>query len=283
MAVRRDFVDGPFGQIHFRISTPSRNVKPPIVCLHMFPQSGRSFTELMPLLATDQVVIAPDFPGYGESDPPDQQVSAEVYADCIWRALDKIQPGLGNGSIDLFGIHAGAKLAVEAAFQRPHQVGRLMLCSAAVLTQAEIAKYWKSLNKIPLDDAGTRFQKFWRMQRSYAGDNVPLEAVAIAYAEMLRGGESYHWGHAATFDYNERFLDRLRHLSHPTLLINPGDDLYAMTQRTLPHLRNGRMLDRPHWKPGFLAVNARELADDMLQFLSDPEQAQNPEPVREAV
>jgi pimeloyl-ACP methyl ester carboxylesterase len=41
-----------------------------IVLLHGFPSSSREFDTLIPLLATRYHLVAPDFPGFGQSDAP---------------------------------------------------------------------------------------------------------------------------------------------------------------------------------------------------------------------
>src|ERR1700744_2540173 len=43
---------------------------PVIVLLHGFPSSSRMFETLIPLLATRYHLIAPDYPGFGQSDAP---------------------------------------------------------------------------------------------------------------------------------------------------------------------------------------------------------------------
>ena len=43
---------------------------PTLVLLHGFPSSSREFDTLIPLLATRYHLIAPDFPGFGQSDAP---------------------------------------------------------------------------------------------------------------------------------------------------------------------------------------------------------------------
>src|ERR1700678_4515822 len=43
---------------------------PTIVLLHGFPSSSREFDTLIPLLATRYHLVAPDFPGFGQSDAP---------------------------------------------------------------------------------------------------------------------------------------------------------------------------------------------------------------------
>src|SRR5271163_155695 len=43
---------------------------PTVVLLHGFPSSSREFDTLIPLLATRYHLIAPDFPGFGQSETP---------------------------------------------------------------------------------------------------------------------------------------------------------------------------------------------------------------------
>lgn len=68
--VKRQFVDGPFGQLHARSDNPADATEPAVVCLHMSPKSSRLFAEAKPELAAGRLVVAPDYPGHGEPDPP---------------------------------------------------------------------------------------------------------------------------------------------------------------------------------------------------------------------
>jgi hypothetical protein len=54
---------------------------PTIVLLHGFPSSSREFETLIPLLATRYHLIAPDFPGFGQSDAPPPSSYAAAGAD----------------------------------------------------------------------------------------------------------------------------------------------------------------------------------------------------------
>jgi pimeloyl-ACP methyl ester carboxylesterase len=54
--------------IFYREAGPRK--APTIVLLHGFPSSSREFDSLIPLLATRYHVVAPDFPGFGQSDAP---------------------------------------------------------------------------------------------------------------------------------------------------------------------------------------------------------------------
>jgi pimeloyl-ACP methyl ester carboxylesterase len=46
-----------------------------IVLLHGFPTSSHMYRELIPALADDYHVIAPDYPGFGYSHSPDRAMS----------------------------------------------------------------------------------------------------------------------------------------------------------------------------------------------------------------
>lgn len=265
---KRQFIDGLYGQLHLRIAEPETATKPPLLCLHMFPQSGKNFERFLVHASDERVVIAADFPGYGESDPPDEPIAAADYARAIWHMVDNLEQTRGHDKIDLFGIHAGAKLAVEFAHQRPDDVNRIILASAAVLKPDEVAALKKSFTPIPLDNEGTRFQKIWRMIADNRGPGMTDELMATSFAEILRGGENYEWGHFAVFDYNQYFPERVSELPHAIALLNPKDDLYEFTPRTMEYLQNGTLLDCPDWGHGFLHVYAEDLAEKVNAHLS---------------
>ena len=62
---------------------------PTLVLLHGFPSSSREFDTLIPLLATRYHLIAPDFPGFGQSDAPPP--SSYVYTfDRLAKTIDDL-------------------------------------------------------------------------------------------------------------------------------------------------------------------------------------------------
>lgn len=267
-SLTRSFVDGRYGQMHLRTCGPRDADTRPLVCLHMFPQSGRNFEHLLPELGKRRLAIAPDFPGYGESAPPPQPITAQDYAAAIWDVIDQLALTARHGKVDLFGIHAGAKLAVAVASQRPEHIGNIVLSSAAVLTEAELETLKGVFTPIPLDEEGTRFLHLWGLLNNNRSPETTLEMQAISLAEMLRGGEAYEWGHHAVFEYNREFPEAIASLPHHISLLNPGDDLYKMTPRTMGYIRNGELYDHPEWHHGFMELHAAALAEHIDALLS---------------
>ena len=64
---KTETIDGV--KVFYREAGPADG--PVILLLHGFPTSSHMFRSLIPYLADKYRVIAPDYPGYGESDAPD--------------------------------------------------------------------------------------------------------------------------------------------------------------------------------------------------------------------
>lgn len=265
-AIKRVFVDCEYGQVHARVRTPDNPKRPPLVCLHMFPQSGRMFENFMRLV-NDRVVVAPDFPGHGESDPSPTPIDASEYARVIWTAVRDLGVVGDHPAVDVFGVHAGAKLAVEVAKQQRSQVRRMVLASAAAFTDAELDAFKSAFKPRPLDEEGSRFKYLWAMQVNNRGADMTLEMCAAGLAEMLRGGERYEEGHRAVFEYNRVFADALGALDQNILLLNPKDDLYVMTPRALSYMKHGELLDLPSWEHGYLDTRPQDVVETVLSWL----------------
>lgn len=264
---RRLFVDGPYGQMHARIKQAEKQVSRPLICLHMFPQSGRNFQGFLDVAAVDRTVVALDFPGHGESDAPTHPISATDYAHAMWVAIDELDLLSSFGSLDLFGVHAGAKLAVEMTAQRRENVRKLVLSSAAVLMSEEVERLKESFAPRPLDEQGSRFRHLWHLIVNNRPDYMRLEDCAVLFSEILRGGEKYEWGHHAVFDYNLKFPDVLKTIDQPVALLNPHDELREMTLRSADYLRHVELFDLPNWGHGFIEAFPDKVANLVFGWL----------------
>lgn len=269
-SVTRSFIDGTYGQIHLRsvgrLSGDSGD-KPPIICLHMIPKSGRGFARLMPQLAKDRFVIAPDYPGYGESAPyPDDfEPTIGSYADAIEDVISHFE----IDRVHLLGYHTGSMVAVELAHRLEQVVEKLINISAPVLTQEEVDHFLEYFAPIPIDEAGTRFKIMWEKVVKYRGPGMTLEMAAISMAENLRGGERYEDGHKAAFEHSRSYVESISKIKQALWVMNLGDDLFEHTKRVDSYLRNGSRTDFPDWGHGCLELHAEEFANQVLSFFND--------------
>jgi pimeloyl-ACP methyl ester carboxylesterase len=98
---------------------------PPVLLLHGLGGTNASMLPLLPDLARDHRVIAPDFPGFGGSDAPRWRYRPSDLA--TW--LRAFQEAIGATPATIIGNSLGGRVAIEAALLNPDTVsGLVLLC-----------------------------------------------------------------------------------------------------------------------------------------------------------
>jgi pimeloyl-ACP methyl ester carboxylesterase len=101
---------------------------PPVILLHGFPESHRTWRGIIPDLARDHYVIAPDQRGFARSSKPE---GVESYAaDRILADLIALADHLTIDRFTLIGHDWGGAIAWMAALGRPDRVARLVIVNA---------------------------------------------------------------------------------------------------------------------------------------------------------
>ncbi|WP_305045093.1 alpha/beta fold hydrolase [Geoalkalibacter sp.] len=95
---------------------------PALLLLHGWAQSSAVFAEVMPELARDFRVLAPDLRGHGGS-ALGERYALEDYAADVLEMLDL----LGLGSLALGGWSLGGQVALRLAQSAPQRIRRLLL------------------------------------------------------------------------------------------------------------------------------------------------------------
>jgi pimeloyl-ACP methyl ester carboxylesterase len=120
---------------------------PTVVLLHGFPSSSREFDSLLPLLATRFHLVAPDFPGFGQSDAPPPSSYAYTF-DHLAKTTNDLLEQLGISQYTLFLHDYGGPVGFRIMLAHPQRVQSLVIQNANVykeglgLKWAGIAKYW---------------------------------------------------------------------------------------------------------------------------------------------
>src|SRR6266566_6540335 len=78
--------------------------RPTLVLLHGFPSSSRHYVRLLDRLADRWHVVAPDYPGFGLSDPLPDSPTFDRLAEITAQALDAL--GIGPYALFLFDFGA---------------------------------------------------------------------------------------------------------------------------------------------------------------------------------
>lgn len=120
---------------------------PTIVLLHGFPSSSREFDTLIPLLATRYHLVAPDFPGFGQSASPPPSFYAYTF-DHLAQTTDDLLDQLGIRHYALYLHDYGGPVGFRMMLGHPERVQALVVQNANAYNEglgvkwAGIAKYW---------------------------------------------------------------------------------------------------------------------------------------------
>jgi pimeloyl-ACP methyl ester carboxylesterase len=121
---------------------------PVLLLLHGFPTSSNMFRNLIPRLAGSFHVIAPDYPGFGQSSMPDHtsyRYTFENYADIV----NKLAEQLKLGKYSLYVMDYGAPVGYRLALKHPERVQALIVQNGNAYDEGlltfwdPIKKYWK--------------------------------------------------------------------------------------------------------------------------------------------
>ncbi len=132
---------------------------PTILLLHGFPTSSHMFRNLIPALADDFHLIAPDYPGYGASSMPrveEFEYSFDKLAEVVGKFVDKV----GLRKYFLYLMDYGAPVGYRLATQHPERVLGLIVQNGNAY------------------DEGLR--DFWNPIKAYWKDKTPENARVLA-------------------------------------------------------------------------------------------------------
>lgn len=116
---------------------------PAVLLLHGFPTSSRMFRNLIPALARDYHVIAPDYPGFGHSAVPDRTRFTYSF-DGFARLMDGLVTSLGISRYALYVQDFGAPVGLRLALLHPERVSALVVQNGNAY-EAGLRDFWKPL------------------------------------------------------------------------------------------------------------------------------------------
>lgn len=119
---RTEIIDGV--KVFYRQAGPTDG--PVVLLLHGFPTSSHMFRNLIPYLADKYRVIAPDYPGFGQSDAPDRTQFTYSFAHYA-EIIDTLAQRLGAKSYALYLMDFGAPVGYRLALKHPERVSALIV------------------------------------------------------------------------------------------------------------------------------------------------------------
>jgi pimeloyl-ACP methyl ester carboxylesterase len=115
---------------------------PTLLLLHGFPSSSRMYEPLMPFLAPEFRVIAPDYPGFGNSEAPSPESYAYTF-DNIARSIELFTEALKLDRYVLFMADYGGPVGFRLAMARPDKVKGIVIQNA-VAHEEGLGPLWET-------------------------------------------------------------------------------------------------------------------------------------------
>jgi pimeloyl-ACP methyl ester carboxylesterase len=149
---------------------------PVVVLLHGFPSSSHMFRKLIPALADRYHVIAPDYPGFGQSAMPDRKDFTYSFAKFAELA-DGLLTQLGATRYALYVNDYGAPVGYRLALRHPERVTALVVQNGNAYEEG-LREFWAPIKAYWAEGTPER--------RNALRAGTTLEATRLQYLDGVR-------------------------------------------------------------------------------------------------
>ena len=281
--------------------------RPTILLLHGFPTSSHMFRNLIPALADQFHLVAPDYPGYGFSSMPG--VGEFDYSfDNIARIIEKFADEIGLDRYSLYLMDYGAPIGFRIATSHPERIDSLIIQNGNAYIEGidndfwePIRAYWKDRGAINqgLDNDFWKNVKAAYNNPTMSNDDalgflVTLGATKWQYTNGVPNVEAIspdNWGHVQPlldregnqeiqlqmlYSYGSNpplypaWQEYLRENQPPTLIVWGKNDEIFPSAGAEPYKRDLKDLEYHLIDTGHFALEShnQEIADFMRSFLN---------------
>jgi pimeloyl-ACP methyl ester carboxylesterase len=270
--------------IFYREAGPAR--APTILLLHGFPTSSHMFRDLIPLLSDRYHLVAPDYPGFGNSSTPGVREFDYTF-DHLADVIEAFTDALKLEKYSLYAQDFGGPVGFRLATRRPERVQTLIIQNANAYVEGmttEVHDLLLSLNRDRSHErrakAAPMFELAYTKKQFLDGvaDPTLVSPDSWQHAQwgMDRPGNkeiqyTLHANYATNFDKYAEWQAYFKRYQPPALVMwgkgdfvfgVPGAKAYGRDLKSVElHILEGA----GHFA---LETNSREIAEFMGHFLS---------------
>jgi pimeloyl-ACP methyl ester carboxylesterase len=119
---------------------------PTILLLHGFPTSSHMFRNLIPLLASKYHVIAPDYPGFGQSSAPSREAFKYTF-DNLAKIVDGFTQQIGLTTFAIYVQDYGAPVGYRIASAHPEKITGIIVQNGNAYLEGLDNEFWVPIKK----------------------------------------------------------------------------------------------------------------------------------------
>ncbi|MQQ09300.1 alpha/beta fold hydrolase [Epibacterium sp. SM1979] len=258
---------------------------PTVLLLHGFPSSSHMFRDLIPELAKSYHVVAPDYPGYGQSAAPAADAYDYDFAT-LATTMEHFTEQLGLDEYTLYMQDFGGPVGLRMIQNHPERLEGLIIQNATFHVEGwnpdvvkQFAPFWGDRNaetEAPLRQFLAPQTTEWQYrQGSTLADRLSPDAWIHDQAGLDRPGNTevqleYLWNYQDNVANYESWQNKLGELQPDTLIVwGENDPFFTIqgveaVQKLLPNAET-HLYDAGHFA---LETHADEISTEILEFLA---------------
>jgi len=260
-----------------------RESSPTLLLLHGFPTSSHMFRNLIPMLAEQYRVIAPDFPGFGQTDLPGRKEFAYTFAN-LARVIGAFTEVIGLRKFSIYIFDYGSPVGLRIALANPDRIQAVISQNGNAYVEGlsdgwnPIRAYWKEPTQANRDalrsmltPQATEFQYVHGVadKSLVSPDGRSLDDFYLARPGAHEAQLDLFLDYAKNVELYPEFQNFFRSYKPPFLAVWGRNDPFFLPagaeafQRDLPHAEI-RFFDTGHFA---LETHCAEIAAAILKFM----------------
>lgn len=250
---------------------------PVILLLHGFPTSSHMFRNLIPVLADTYRVVAPDYPGFGQSSMPN--VSEFEYSfDNLAKVVDKFTVAVGIKDFTMYVQDYGAPIGFRIASSQPQRIRGIIVQNGNAYEEGlrdfwvPFKAYWKDpseANKAKLTPFFELPATRWQWTHGVRDEStICPDTWTLDQAGMDRPGNKdiqlqLFMSYGTNPPLYPKWQEYFRTHQPPTLIVWGKNDIIFPAEGAAPYQRDLKNLDFHLLDTGHFALE--EMGDDIAE------------------
>jgi pimeloyl-ACP methyl ester carboxylesterase len=258
---------------------------PAVLLLHGFPTSSHMFRNLIPQLAGQYHVVAPDLPGFGFSDAPDRQSFSYTF-DHLAEVMGEFIEQIGLTKFVVYIFDYGAPVGLRLALKYPDRIAGIITQNGNAYEEglsdgwAPVHAYWKNPtqeNRDALRFLSTREITVWQYttgvehaESQIAPEAIELDQVLLDRPQSAEIQLDLITNYRTNIQLYPKFHEYFRTHRPPTLTVWGKNDPFFLPAGAVAYQRDNPKAKVVFYETGHFALesHALEIGEEILSFLS---------------